>query len=70
MSEIITFEQLKEMTGYEQPAEVAAHLAKEGVEYFTGKYNRPYTFTSMYKAAKGMITTAVEPTRIKPRIEV
>ncbi len=70
MSDIITFEQLKKLTGYDKPAEVAAHLAREGVEFFRGKYNRPYTLTSMYEAAKGMATQSAKPNPGKPRIEV
>lgn len=70
MSDIITFEQLKELTGYDKPAEVAAHLAREGVEFFRGKYNRPYTLTSMYMAAKGMSAKTEQPNPGRPRIEV
>lgn len=45
---LITFEKLQEATKYETPEQIRAHLDKNGIKYWIGKYNRPYTFESCY----------------------
>ena len=47
-TEIISFEQLKLATGYQRPAEIAAHLTLNKVPFFLGKYGRPYTLRTFY----------------------
>jgi hypothetical protein len=68
MSDIITFEQLQTATGYEKAVDIIAHLNREEVPFFTGKWGRPYTFESMFRTAKGLDTKmTVSP---EPVIEV
>lgn len=51
----ISFQKLQELTGYNSPGEVAAHLSREGVRFFRGKHGRPYTFSECYLQATGII---------------
>ena len=63
---IITFADLQKATGYTKPAEIAAHLARQGVRYFIGKYNRPYTTEeSLNNALVGYKKTQEERTKIE-----
>ena len=54
MSDIITFEELQQATGYKQPRDIVAHLAREGVECFIGLHGRPYTLSTLFLVAKGV----------------
>lgn len=51
---VLSFEDLKELTGYDTPASLAAHLASKGIAFERGKHGRPYTtLTAMNVALLG-----------------
>ena len=53
-SPIVTFEQLCSISGYTRPADVAAWLSRNNVEYFSSKYSRPTTSTVSLNVALGI----------------
>ena len=54
LAEVVTFEALKELSGYEQPAEVASWCTANEVIFFYGKYNRPATTCTALNSALGL----------------
>ncbi|MFC1843277.1 DUF4224 domain-containing protein [Thermodesulfobacteriota bacterium] len=49
----INQDQLKELTGYEKPAEIASCLSRQGIPYFIGKRGRVWTTLDAVNVAIG-----------------
>ena len=50
----INQDQLKELTGYKKPVDIAACLAKQGIPYFIGKRGRVWTTIDAVNAVMGV----------------
>ena len=54
MSEVISYEDLKAISGYETPQEVSAWAGRCSVKIFPGKHNRPATTKMALNVALGV----------------
>lgn len=53
MTDIVTFETLKEASGYNDPASVRAWMERNGIKSIVGKHGRPCTTIKMFNEAMG-----------------
>lgn len=50
---IISYEDLKEITGYDSPSKVANCLSRQGIKYLLGKHSKPWTTLGALELAMG-----------------
>ena len=53
MNDVLSTEELKEITGYQRPSDVERCLETQGISFFHGK-NGPWTTLDLINAAKGL----------------
>lgn len=66
---IISFEELKKVTGLKTPTAVAVSLTKSGVHFFCGRGGRPWTTEAALNAALGLRSQTTEKQH-KPKIDI
>ena len=51
---MVYHEDLQELTGYQQPADIAVCLTKHGIPFFTGKRGRIWTTANAFDCVLGL----------------
>lgn len=69
MSSHVSYEELREWSGYKTPSEVCAWLAKNEIPFLYGVRNRPITTAEAINKALGVLPSPANEEQ-KPTVEV
>jgi hypothetical protein len=67
---VVTYEELRELTGYKHPGEVANCLTQNKVPYSAGKHGRPWTTVEALNSALDIRILQVQATYAEPEDEI